>query len=104
MVWYMASNATVRRRWLGVFFLIGAVLMLMAGQTVLRNQLRDLTFLIYWLACFGLTGLAVGVALLDARENRRRLRQERRDLLETTLKDIQSAAQQRRRKNGKMSR
>jgi hypothetical protein len=96
MVLAMSLNPKARRRCLGIVFLGGAVLMLIAGQTVLRDRLRDLAFLVYWLACFGLTGLAVAVALLDARENRRRLREERRDLLQTTLKDIQSAAQKRR--------
>lgn len=97
----MALNPTARRRWLGVLFLGGAILMLVAGQTVLQNHLGNLGFLLYWLACLGLTGLAVAVALLDARENRRRLRKERRDLLQTTLEDIQSAAQKRRRLDGK---
>jgi Flp pilus assembly protein TadB len=75
--------------------------MLGMGQTILENRLRDLAFLGYWVLCFSFTGLAVAVALLDARENRRQLRQDRRDLLQTTLKDIQSAAQKRRRPNGK---
>jgi len=100
----MALNATARRRWLGGVFLGGAVLMLVVGQTILQNRLRDLAFLGYWLVCFGLTGLAVTVAFLDARENRRRLRHERRDLLQTTLKDIQAAARNRQRANGKRHR
>lgn len=75
--------------------------MLIAGETVLQHHLDGLAFLIYWLACFGLTGLAVIVALLDARQNRRRLREERRDLLQTTLKDIQSAASKRQRPSDK---
>ena len=97
----MALNHTTRRRWLGILFLGCAVMMLVVGQTILQNHLRDLAFLGYWMTCFAFTGLAVAVALLDARENRRRLREERRDLLQMTLKDIQSAAQKRRRANGK---
>jgi membrane protein implicated in regulation of membrane protease activity len=97
----MASNATARRRWLGILFLGCAALMLVAGQTILQNCLRDLAFLAYWIVCFGFTGLAVAVALLDARANRHRLRDERRALLQTTLKDIQSAAQKRQRAKGK---
>lgn len=88
----MALNAIARRRCLGVGFLTGALLMLIAGETVLQTRLAGLTFLVYWLACFGLTGLAIIVALLDAQQNRRRLREERRHLLQKTLKDIQSAA------------
>jgi hypothetical protein len=99
----MALNATTRRRWFGILFLGCAVMMLVVGQTILQNRLRDLAFLVYWMICFAFTGLAAAVALLDARENRRRLRQERRDLLQTTLKDIQSAAQKPRRPNGKQT-
>ena len=101
MVLDMALNATARRRWLGVLFLAGALLMLIAGETVFLNRLGGLAFLVYWLACFGLTGLAVVIALLDARQNRRLLREERRDLLQTTLKDIESAAGKKQRRNDK---
>src|SRR5258708_6249485 len=97
----MALNVKTRRRWFGMLFLSGAVLMLMAGQTVLQNRLHELGFLVYWLACFGLTGGAVLIALLDARENQRRLRQERRDLLHNTLDDIQNAARKRGPPDGK---
>src|SRR5262245_53662312 len=97
----MALHTTTRRRWFGILFLGCAMLMLIVGQTLLQNRLRDLAFLVYWMLCFGFTGLAVAVALVDARENRRRLRQERRDLLQTTLNDIQSAAQKRQPPNGK---
>ena len=101
MIPEMALHTTTGRRWFGIAFLGCALLMLIIGQTILNNRLRDLAFLVYWLLCFAFTGLAVAIALLDARENRRRLRQERRDLLHTTLKDIQSDAQKRRRHNGK---
>lgn len=94
-------NTTTRRRGLGILFLGSAVVMLILGQTMLQNRLRDLAFLAYWMTCFAFTGLAVAVALRDARENKRRLKEERRDLLQTTLKEIQSAAQKRRRANGK---
>ena len=97
----MALNTTTRRRWLGGLFLGSAVVMLVLGQTLLQNRLRDLAFLAYWMTCFAFTGLAVAIALMDARENKRRLKEERRDLLQTTLKDIQSDAQKRRRANGK---
>ena len=55
----MAFNATACRRWLGILFLGGAVLMLALGQTALRDRLSALAFLLYWMVCFGFTGLAV---------------------------------------------
>ena len=93
----MALDERTRRRGLGILFLVSALLMLLLGETVLHNRLHDLGFLVYWMACFGLTGLAVLTALLDVKENQRRLRQERRDLLEDTLNDIQIAARNRQR-------
>lgn len=98
MVQRMAFNTKIWRRGVGILFLVAALLMLVLGQTVLKDRLRDLGFLGYWLTCFGLTGLAVLTALLDMKENQRRLRQERRDLLETTLNDIQVAARNRQRR------
>ncbi|HTL57960.1 MAG TPA: hypothetical protein VL361_19885 [Candidatus Limnocylindrales bacterium] len=93
----MAFDVKTRRRWLGILFLCSALLMLLAGETVLKDRLHDLVFLIYWMSCFGFTGLAVLTALLDAKENQRHLRQERRNLLENTLNDIQIAAKKRQR-------
>ncbi len=69
--------------------------MLVAGETVLENRLKGLSFLAYWLTCFGLTAAAAVVALLDARALRQRAREQRRDLLTSTLKDIQSQARTR---------
>ena len=91
----MALDATARRRWFGAVVLLAALGMLICGETVLRGKLGDLTFIAYWLTCFVITGLAVVVALLDARALQRRIRQEHRDLFETTLKKIQSEARTR---------
>lgn len=68
--------------------------MLVAGQTVLQSRLRDLSFLIYWLACFLFTGGAIFVAFLDARALAQRTRREARDLLETTFNRIQADAKE----------
>ena len=88
----MAIDATTRRRWFGAVVLLAALAMLICGETVLKGKLADLTFIAYWLVCLALTGLAIVVAFLDARALQRRVRQEQRDLFETTLKEIQSRA------------
>lgn len=88
----MGSETTRRRRLAGVLFLTTALIMLIAGETLLKSQLKDLSFLVYWLICFGLTGLAILVAFLDASAVRRRTRREARDLLETTLGRIETDA------------
>jgi len=94
----MALDATARRRWLGALVLLAALGMLVGGETVLKGRLENLAFLLYWLACFGLTGAAVLIALLDARAVRRRTRQEQHDLFETTLRQIESEAKARSRR------
>jgi hypothetical protein len=88
----MALDATARRRWFGAFALLAALGMLILGQTVLNEKLQGLAFLAYWLVCFGLTGLAILVALLDARATQRRTRQQQRDILDAALKEIESEA------------
>ena len=91
----MALDATARRRWFGAAVLLAALAMLICGQTVLKGRLGALVFIAYWLVCFGLTGLAILVALLDARALQRRTRQEQRDLFEATLKQIETEAKSR---------
>src|SRR6266478_3997950 len=88
----MGLNATTRRRWFGALTLLAAPGMLIAGETFLKAHLGPLAFLFYWLVCFGLTGLAIFIAFLDARALQRRTRQQARDLLETTLKEIEADA------------
>ena len=85
----MGLDATARRRWFGAGSLSAAVVMLIVGETVLKGHLVDLGFIVYWLICFGFTGLAILSAFLDARAARRRIRDEHRKLLETTLEKIE---------------
>jgi len=92
----MGLDATARRRWFGAIVLIAALLMLIAGETVLQGRLKDLGFLLYWMLCFGFTCLAILVAFLDVRALGRRTRQEHHDLLESTLKEIQTDARDKR--------
>jgi membrane protein implicated in regulation of membrane protease activity len=91
----MGLDTTARRRWFGVFFLLAALAMLVCGETVLKERLGEWTFIAYWLVCFGFTGLAILVALLDARALQRRTRREERDLFEATLREIEAQAQAR---------
>ena len=88
----MALDTTARRRWFGAVVLLAALAMLICGQTVLKGRLGALAFIVYWLFCFGLTGLAILIALLDARALQRRTRREQRDLFESTLKEIEAEA------------
>jgi len=88
----MRLDATARRRWFGGIFLTAALLMLVCGQTILQGRLTRVPFLIYWLVCFILTGLAAIIALRDLRALSRRTREQHRDLLETTLKEIEREA------------
>lgn len=91
----MGLDATIRRRILGGAILAAALIMLVIGLTVLWGRLSNFAFLMYWLVCMVLTGLAMVVAILDARALRERTRREERALLETTLKDIVDDARKR---------
>jgi hypothetical protein len=86
----MSSPAEARRRWFGALFLILAAGMLVWGQTVLSSYLRGLVFVAYWLVCLGLTGLAMLIALLDARATRERIRNQQHELLRRTIGEISS--------------
>lgn len=84
----MRLNETDRRRVLGAVFLSLAVLMLVAGQTILQGRLGNLATLIYWLFCMVFTVLAMMIALVDLRAVRRSTRQAQRDMLQGMVKDI----------------
>ena len=86
----MADKRDFGRRALGVFFLLASLGLLLAGETLLRERLRTrpVMFLVYWLGCFGFVGLAFLTAVLDLLAVRRRARAERRELLESTLRQI----------------
>ncbi len=97
----MGPGHTSRRRWFGGVVLGAALLMLILGQTVLQGALSGIGFLIYWLLCLALTGVAVLVALVDARAVRIALKREKRELLEQTVKHIQAEAIARRKRGRK---
>lgn len=69
--------------------------MLIAGETVLKTRLTNVGFLLYWLLCLALTGGAIVVAYLDVRAVQQRGRREARELLETTLSQIERDARTR---------
>jgi len=92
LIFGMGMDATARRRWFGTLVLLGAVAMLVCGQTVLQGRLKPWLLVIYWPVCFLLTGLAVIAALRDVRALQNRAREEQRDLLESTLKEIETEA------------
>jgi hypothetical protein len=99
----MGTDASGRRRWFGALILIVAMLMLVAGETVLKGRLTGLTFVVYWLACFGLTGMAMLVAILDLRAIRQRTQEEQRVFLEKAVKEIETKSRANPRLPGKSS-
>ena len=85
----MTNPAEARRRWFGMFFLLIALGLLVWGQTVLQPHLRGMGFILYWVACFVFTGLAMLTALLDMRAVRRRIRDQQRDLVQRTIRRME---------------
>jgi hypothetical protein len=75
------------RRWFGALFLILALGSLIWGQTVLHDFLatHPRTFIFYWLACFGFTGLSIVVAMVDFMVIRRRGRREQKSLFKDSF-------------------
>jgi len=81
-----------RRRAVTGILLGCALLMLILGLTVLSGTLKRDSFLIYWLICFLLTGLAAIFALFDLMMIRRQSRDEQRELIRTTLEQAEKDA------------
>jgi len=91
----MAWEASSRRRTLGCVFLTVAVMLLVGGETVFQGRLHDSGFVLYWSACFVCTGLAMVVAFVDLRALQRQTREEQRELVKDTLREIESDAKDR---------
>jgi hypothetical protein len=101
----MGIDATARRRWFGALALGGALLMLAAGATVLSGRLTGMGFLLYWGACLALTVVAILTAFIDMRAVQYELRQEKHELIQSTIQNIQKDAQTKARAvNGKPQR
>ena len=88
---FMPTPADALRRWLGLFCLTVAGGMLIWGQTVLKPHLEGIWFLLYWGACFLFTFGAIGIALVDMRAVRQRVRAEQEALIRRTLADLETA-------------
>jgi len=85
----MNNSAKTRRRRFGGICIALAILMLIAGETVLKAKLTGVAVLVYWLTCFILTALAAGVAIIDAARVRSELKAQQRELIEGTLQQIE---------------
>jgi hypothetical protein len=78
-----------RRRWFAAICLLTAIIMLIAGETALKDQPHPLRFVVYWSSCFILTAIAAALALMDAAKVRNEQRDEQRALIEKTLQEIE---------------
>ena len=76
------------RRWFGLFFLFIALGMVVWGMTLLDSYLHGhrLLFVAYWMTCFGMTGLAMLIALVDAWMIKREARAAQKELFRSTFK------------------
>ena len=86
------------RRIIGGIALLGALFLLLAGETLLKNRLKDVGYILYWLACLVLTAVAIVAAFLDVRALQRRTRREHQVLIEETFKEIADKQQNSRRR------
>jgi hypothetical protein len=68
-----------------------AVILIIVGQTVWRDRLSGVGFLIFWSSCFLSAIFAAVCALLDLWTIRRETRIENRRLFHETLKKIQGS-------------
>src|SRR5579864_7481103 len=82
------------RRWVGAIVLVIALLMLILGQTVLQTRLNGMAFLLYWLVCIVLTGVAIVIAFLDVRALQNQTREEQEQLFASTLRRVEKAVRE----------
>jgi hypothetical protein len=92
----MPIDRTVRRRWIGAAVLAAAMVMLLAGQSFLKERLTGVPFMLYWLVCFLLTMSAMLIALRDALTLQQRGRKAHKELLQDALTEIETEARARR--------
>jgi hypothetical protein len=90
----MPNSADALRRWLGMFCLVVASGLLIWGQTIFAPYLKGVAFMLYWAICLLFTLGAIVIALIDIRALRRRTSDERRELLERTLNEIEGESRQ----------
>jgi 4-hydroxybenzoate polyprenyltransferase len=95
----MSMSGQARRRWLGGIALGLALLILILGETALKDRLNATGFVLYWATCFVLTLVAVFVAFKDMKDVQRKVGREQKELLEGTLQKIEREARARSRNN-----
>jgi hypothetical protein len=95
----MSMSGQARRRWIGGVALGLALLILILGETALKDRLNATGFVLYWAACFVLTLVAVFVAFRDMKDVQRKVGREQKELLEGTLQKIEREARARSRNN-----
>ena len=66
--------------------------MLVTGATVFSARLTGMGFLLYWGACLALTVVAILIAFIDMRAVQYQLRQEKHELIQSTIENIQKDA------------
>jgi hypothetical protein len=94
-IFLMNLKPDQRRRWAGAIVLGAALLMLIAGETVLKGSLGPILMLAYWLLCFAMAATAMILAVMDASAVARRTAEERRELAARTIKEIEQKLQDR---------
>jgi hypothetical protein len=91
----MAAESPQFLRKLGGTFLVLALGMLVAGEVFLKGRLSGVGLLVYWSLCVLLTGGAMMAALLDLRRLRRKGREAQLEMLQDTLKSIETERKRR---------
>ena len=84
----MLTPADARRRSIGLFFLLLAVVMVIWGQTVLKPHLVQIGYVLYWLACIFCLMVAMAMALIDMWVMGRRNRRQQEELYQRTMMEI----------------
>jgi hypothetical protein len=84
----MDSTTGIRHRKRGMIFLIISVLMLILGETLLHSMLSKVSFILYWMVCIVVTFMAIVFAFLDVAGVQRQAREQQRELLEKTIREI----------------
>ena len=95
----MDSNSDFPHRKRGLVFLAIALVMLVLGETLLRQSLNGVSFVVYWMVCLVCTALAILFAFLDVAVVQRQAREQQRELLEKTIREI---ARQKQAKTGRV--
>ena len=87
---FVSAKSKSIRRTIGTLSIAVAIAMLVVGETVLKSRLTGIPMLCYWMTCFIFTAIAAGAALIDAARVRSESREEKRALIEKTIKGIEN--------------